>query len=182
MGLTMQSQRFQGHHNGASTRGMTPITLLKILLFCMISLNLTACATSPSSYKWTHIAPSNFPAKVDQIITEYGNLLDQRHRSGYGEWDVRVTGDPPVATYICLSPGACQIIVNKLQCTNGHSKGTECAVRLDMNKKVCRLLVPEKQQALPIRCPLDVVLSHEESDPENVPSTSPSESTAAVRF
>ncbi|MGH7230992.1 MAG: hypothetical protein ACREJU_06470, partial [Nitrospiraceae bacterium] len=87
-------------------------TLFVAVLLAMISMNLAGCA-SPS-YRWTQLTQASFPAKVNQIITEHGNLLDQRHRAGYGEWDVTAANEPPTATYACLPGDTCHIVVNRL--------------------------------------------------------------------
>ena len=173
----MQCQRYL---DGVRKRVLTPVVLLKILLFGAISLSLVGCAVSP--YRWPQLTKANFPAKVSQIITEHGNLLDQRHRAGYGEWNVRATSEPPVAIYACLPGDTCHIVVNKLLCTNAKLVKTECAVRLDVDKKVCRLLLPERNQGLSIRCPLDVVLAREKSGLGSGAKTHPSKPTAIARF
>jgi hypothetical protein len=173
----MQCQR---HHDGVRKRILPPVVLLKSLLFGALSLTLVGCATTP--YRWPQLTKANLPAKVSQIITEHGNLLDRRHRAGYGEWDVRATSEPPVATYACLPGDTCHIQVNKLLCTNAKVIKTECAVRLDVDKKVCRLMLPERNQNLSIRCPLDVVLVREKSALGSGAKTSPSKPTAIARF
>jgi hypothetical protein len=175
----MHCHRYQTCRDGAK-RGMTSVVLLKALLLGAISLNLLACATSP--YRWTQLTQANFPAPVNQLITEYGNLLDQRHRSGYGEWDVSTTSEPPTATYACTPGEMCHIVVSRLHCTNAHSEKTDCAVRLDIDKKVCRLLLSERKQALSIRCPLDVVLIREKAGPGNIAIPPHSKHTTAVQF
>ena len=90
------------------------------VLLCVIFL--TFGCTGPSSYRWTELPQAQFPAQVNQIITEYGNLLDRRHRAGYGEWDVSAISEPPMATYTCLPHEACHIVVSKLHCVNAHSE------------------------------------------------------------
>jgi hypothetical protein len=150
------------------------------VLLCVIFL--TFGCTGPSSYRWTELPQAQFPAQVNQIITEYGNLLDRRHRAGYGEWDVSAISEPPMATYTCLPHEACHIVVSKLHCVNAHSEKTECAVRLDVENKVCRLLLPERRQALAIRCPLDVVLAREQPGQGNEVKAPQSTTTAVASF
>lgn len=176
----MQCRRYQEHHDGVRKQLLTPVILLRSLLFGALSLSLVGCATS--SDRWPQLTKANLPAKVSQIITEHGNLLDRRHRAGYGEWDVKATSEFPVATYACLPDDTCHIEVNKLFCTNAKVIKTDCVVRLDMDKKVCRLMLPERNQNLSIRCPLDVVLVREKAGLGSGAKTSPSKPTAFARF
>ena len=175
----MHYQRYKTCRDRAA-QGLMPMVMLRVLLLGVVSLSLFGCASSP--YRWTQLTPANFPAPVNQIITEYGNLLDQRHRAGYGEWDISMIGEPPMATYGCPSHESCRIVVSKLHCTNANSEKTECAVRLDMDKKVCRLVLSERKLTLAIRCPLDIVLVREKAGPGSVATPPPSKHTVAVQF
>jgi dienelactone hydrolase len=94
----------------------------------------------------------------------------------------RAISEPPMATYTCLPHEACHIVVSKLHCVNAHSEKTECAVRLDVENKVCRLLLPERRQALAIRCPLDVVLAREQPGQGNEVKAPQSTTTAVASF
>jgi hypothetical protein len=180
MEVPMPSPRDQGHQDRASKRGTTWVILFRAILFGAISLNVVGCAAS--AYRWTELPQTNFPSKVNQIITEHGNLLDRRHRAGYGEWNVSALSEPAMATYACLPQETCHIAVNRLRCTNAHLEKTECVIRLDVEKKVCRLLLPEKKHALAIRCPLDVVLARVKSEPVSEARTDTPKHTASARF
>ena len=137
-------------------KGIPSSILFVVVSIPTILFMLSACAASP--YRWTALTSDKFPAKVSQIITVHGDLLDHRHRTGYGEWDVmKNTTEPPMASYACTRGTACQIVLTPLQCTNARLERMECSISLDPAYQVCRLLVSEKRQILPIRCPIDVV-------------------------
>ena len=162
-------------------RYFNPGSVLITSTLISASISLSGCAAS-STYRWTEFTEKNFPAKVSQIITVYGNLLDQKHRAGYGEWDVRVNADPPMATYECIPGEACQIVVSRLHCTNGRHEKTDCAIRLNRDHHVCKLWLFDRKQSLSIRCPLDVVLMPEKSDPSSTAQAFTSNHRRLVRF
>ncbi len=177
----MQHIYIQHPRNKEIKRCFSLRVLIRTLFFVTASITLLGCAAT-STYRWTEFTEKNFPAKVSQIITVYGNLLDQKHRAGYGEWDVRANADPPMATYDCISGEACQIVVSRLHCTNYRHEKTECAIRLNRDRHVCKLWLFDRQQSLSIRCPLDVVLVREKPDPSRTAETSTSIHRRLVRF
>src|SRR4029453_13807952 len=94
--------------------------------FCAFAcvLLISGCATE--SFEWQRRQKSDFPARVDMVITRLGNVLDAKRGLQYGPWTVMSGEGGPVATYECPEGGICIITISNLQCEHSTGDRASC--------------------------------------------------------
>ena len=144
----MVGPRLCAHNSGDYMR------LALLAVACLLAMS--GCA-STDSREWQQRTEKDFPAGVNSIITQLGNVLDANSGLGYGSWTVTFGEGGPYATYQCPKDGICEIKVSNLQCSQFGSEGTPCQLILYKNA-ICEVIIPDKRKTFEIGCPLDVAL------------------------
>ena len=116
---------------------------------------ISGCASE--SYEWQRRTEKEFPARVDMMISQLGNVLDAGHGLQYGPWMVMSREGGPVATYQCPQGGICEIHITNLQCEHSNGDRASCEVILYKNA-ICELAVTGRRKVLEIGCPQEVAL------------------------
>src|SRR5262245_47588312 len=75
---------------------------------------VSACATE--SLEWQQRTEKDFPARVNWVISQFGNVLDAKRGLRYGTWTVTSGEGGPYANYQCPQDGICEINISNLQC------------------------------------------------------------------
>jgi hypothetical protein len=119
------------------------------------ALMVSGCATVP--LLWQRHTENDFPAQVHSVKTRLGNVLDAKHRLNYGSWTVSFGEGQPYASYNCPQNTNCEIIISNLRCDDSAGGGAPCELKLYDNA-TCKLVIPERREAVEILCPLDVAL------------------------
>jgi hypothetical protein len=119
------------------------------------ALMVSGCATG--SLLWQRHTENDFPAQVHSVNTQLGNVLDAKHRLTYGSWTVSFGEGQPYASYNCPQNANCEIIISNLRCDKSAGGSASCELKLYDNA-TCKLVIPEKREAIEILCPRDVAL------------------------
>ena len=144
-------------------------------LLAVVCLWVMSGCASTDSRDWQQRTEKDFPAGVNSIITQLGNVLDANSGLGYGSWTVTFGEGGPYATYECPKGGICEIKVSNLQCSQFGSEGTPCELIMYKNA-ICEVVIPDKRKTFEIGCPLDIALK---SKGEGVPAA-PDDAAAAA--
>jgi hypothetical protein len=135
-------------------------------------LLVSGCAAD--SLEWQRRTENDFPARVNWITSQVGNILDTERGLRYGSWTVTSGAGGPYATYQCPQGGICEVNIGNLQCQQSTGGPAPCALVLYKNA-ICELVIPEKRETLEIGCPIQVVLK-----PKGKDDTVPPEQAAAA--
>ena len=129
---------------------------MRQLLFALAcALLLSGCASK--SHEWQRHTEDEFPARVNWIISQVGNVLDAKRGLRYGSWTVTSGEGGPYATYECPQGGICEIKISNLQCQQSPGAPAACEIILYKNA-ICEVVIPEKKETLEIGCPISVAL------------------------
>jgi len=125
------------------------------LLALAWGLLVFGCATGP--LLWQRYTEQDFPAPVHSITTALGGLVDAKNKVTYGPWTVSFGKGTPYASYTCSPDSICEISISPLRCDHAAGGSVPCDVKLKKDA-TCKLVIPDKQEELPIACPLFVAL------------------------
>jgi hypothetical protein len=128
---------------------------------------VVAVGCVPTNRWWDRLRATDFPARVASIEFPQGKLargIDLFH----GAWTVALTQAASATGYFGPQ-GIGRIDVRGLNCKNKVIGESRCSLMIvrpspyassyDPNASPC-MLYPERSAALPIECPLDIVLDH----------------------
>jgi len=118
-------------------------------------LMVFGCATG--SLLWQRYTENDFPAQVHSIATALGGIVDAKNKVTYGPWTVSFGESKPYASYNCSLDSICEIRISDLRCDHAAGGSVPCELKLKKDA-TCKLVIPEKQEELPIGCPLVVAL------------------------
>ena len=118
-------------------------------------LMVFGCATG--SLLWQRYTENDFPAQVHSIATALGGIVDAKNKVTYGPWTVSFGESKPYASYNCSLDSICEISISNLRCEHAAGGSVPCELKLKKDA-TCKLVIPEKQEELPIGCPLVVAL------------------------
>jgi len=113
------------------------------------------CATD--SFLWQRYTENDFPAQVQSITTTLGGIVDAKNKVTYGPWTVSFGEGNPYASYNCSLYSICEINISNLMCDHSAGGRASCELKLKHNA-TCKLVIPERQEEIPIGCPLSVAL------------------------
>ena len=134
---------------------MLPIKMPRYLCAFAYVLLIWGCASE--SLEWQRRTSNDFPARVDMVITQLGNVLDEKRGLQYGPWMVKSGEGGPAATYQCPEDGICEIKITNLQCEHTNGDRATCELILYKNA-ICELAVTGRRKVLEIACPTEVAL------------------------
>jgi hypothetical protein len=147
------------------------------------ALLISGCATHPLDLEWQRHTEEDYPARVNWIISQVGNVLDAKRGLRYGPWTVTSGEGGPSATYQCPQGGICEINISNLQCQQSTGGSAPCQLILYKNA-ICELYIPERRETLGIGCPIQVALKQkgegETPSPEEAAATAASAAAAAA--
>ena len=118
-------------------------------------LMVFGCTTD--SFLWQRYTENDFPTQVQSVTTNLGGIVDAKNRVTYGSWTVGFGEGEPYASYNCSLYAICEIIISNLRCDHPAGGSVPCELKLK-NDATCKLVIPERQEAFPIGCPLFVAL------------------------
>jgi hypothetical protein len=124
-------------------------------------LMVFGCTTD--SFLWQRYTENDFPAQVQSVTTNLGGIVDAKNRVTYGSWTVGFGEGKPYASYNCSLYAICEIIISNLRCDHPAGASVPCELKLK-NDATCKLVIPERQEAFPIGCPLFVALEKSKGD------------------
>lgn len=119
------------------------------------ALMVFGCATD--SLLWQRYTENDFPARVNSVTTQLGNVLDAKNELGYRTWTVKFGEGKPYASYNCPQNTICAIIISNLRCDHSAGGSASCELKLYDNA-TCELVILETGETLKIQCPLNVSL------------------------
>jgi len=122
---------------------------------------VVGCATG--ALVWQRYTENDFPAQVHSIATALGGIVDAKNKVTYGPWTVSFGEAPPYASYTCAPDSICEIRISNLRCEHAAGGRVPCDLKLKQDA-TCKLVIPEKQEELPIGCPLVVALGPKLTD------------------
>ncbi len=126
-------------------------------LFRVFALLSTFSGCAEDHLLWTRFTENDFPARVNSIVTQLGNLLDSQNNLQYGQLTVAYDTEKPLASYQCPPDTYCKISISDLKCVHSIHGNTECEMRLYQNG-ICKLALTKRNESFQIRCPYDVTL------------------------
>lgn len=118
-------------------------------------LILTGC--TGNSFRWQRITEKDLPEKVDAVVTQLGDLMNDQNSLRYSQWTIGFKNLKPWAFYECPQDSYCKITIRDLNCTNSAVGRTDCDMQLSDNN-ICRVLLTKRNESFRIRCPYDVFL------------------------
>jgi hypothetical protein len=141
------------------------------------ALMVLGCATD--SLLWQRFTEKDFPARVDSVMTRFGDSLDTEHTLTYGPWKVGFGKDKPNAFYNCPQDSICYIVISNLRCDHFTSGSAPCELKL-YDDATCKLVIPKRLESFRIGCPLDVSLEPKsKGDKDKANTTRPPKQGAA---
>src|SRR5215475_8819225 len=116
---------------------------------------VVGCATG--ALVWQRYTENDFPAQVQSITTTLGGIVDAKNKVTYGPWTVSFGEGNPYASYNCSLYSICEMNISNLMCDHSAGGRASCELKLKHNA-TCKLVIPERQEEIPIGCPLSVAL------------------------
>ena len=153
------------------------ISMRQHFLALACALLVSGCATK--SLEWQRQTENEFPARVNWIISQVGNVLDAKRGLRYGTWTVTSGEGGPYATYQCPQDGICEINISNLQCEQSTGGRSSCELVLYKNA-ICELVIPEKRETLEIGCPIQVALKPKGKGEISTPAEAKAAAAAAA--
>lgn len=151
--------------------------MLQYLAGLACALMVLGCATN--SLLWQRFTEEDFPARVDSVMTQFGESLDLKNTLTYGPWKIGFGKDKPNASYKCPQDSICYIVISNLRCDHSAGGSAPCHLKL-YNDASCRLVIPERQESFQVECPLDVLLEPKsKGDKDKANTTRPPKQGAA---
>ena len=135
--------------------------MLRHLSVFVSALMVLGCATD--SPLWQRYTEKDFPAQVNSLTSRFGHVIDTEHVVTYGTWTVGFGKGKPHASYHCPQDTICHITISNLRCDRSSGGSAPCGLKLS-HDATCKLIIPERQEALQIACPFDVSLKPKNED------------------
>jgi hypothetical protein len=151
--------------------------MLRYLAGFACALMVLGCATN--SLLWQRFTEKDFPARVDSVMTQFGDSLDPKNTLTYGSWKIGFGKDKPNASYKCPQDSICYIVISNLRCDHSAGGSAPCQLKL-YNDASCKLVIPERRESFQVGCPLDVSLEPKsKGDKDKANTTRPPKQGAA---
>ena len=116
-----------------------------------------------------------FPAKLESVTLQNGNILDAGHYLRWGNWSVHFGSEAPIAYYVPCTYGECSraanVDIKMLECVNDVVGTVPCDMRLQRlgapgyeDRFYCRIWLDKIHMPdgeyfdLEIKCPASVKL------------------------